>query len=110
MDTLIEILKIIAPAALGGGGVYWFNFRSKVRREKNAIDEADFDTVSKVVKSAISDLRALAQRIGELEQEKMLIMEEISALKDSNKNLKAENARLEKALRAHITRNNPNMK
>ena len=110
MDTLIEILKTAATAALGGGGVWWFNFRAKMRRNENEINEADFNTVSKVVKSAIEDLRALAARIGELEQEKMKIMEEISTLKDSNAKLKQENARLEKALRAHITKNNPTMR
>ena len=116
MEYLTEILKYLAPAALGGGVAHIFNIRASIRRSANQISEADFDTVSKVVKGATADLKALAERIGELEKDRVRILEEMSViheeknkLQDEMIALKKENQRLERALRAHISSNNPNM-
>jgi cell division protein FtsB len=110
MDIIIEFVKTALPALFGGGAVWLFNIRSRIRRSENDIKEADFDTVSKVVKGAAEDLRALSERVGELEKEKIRILEELSVLHAANATLKKENERLERALRSHITKNNPLMK
>jgi peptidoglycan hydrolase CwlO-like protein len=117
MEVVIEIIKIILPGVAGGGIVHFFNFRAKIRRGKTEIQEADFDTVSKVVKSATADLKSLAERIGELETDRVRILEEVGSLKEvRNKlqeeiaTLKAENKKLEETLRKYITRNNPTIK
>ena len=110
MEFLIELAKMALPALFGGGAVWFLNPKSKIRRTRNDINEQDFDTVSKVVKAASEDLRALSERVGELEKEKIRILEELGALHDANTKLRKENERLEKALRNHITKNNPGMK
>lgn len=116
MDTIIEIAKYFAGALAGGGALTLFNLRASIRRNANQISEADFDTVSKVVKSATADLKALAARIGELEKDKIMILEEVSKLQedkailqDQVKALQNENQRLETILKRYISKNNPTM-
>lgn len=102
MEWLIEILKMIA-SALAGGGVMWaFNFRRRIRRQGNELEGADFDLVSNTVKRAMKDLAELSERIGELEKEKVAIMEELSTLRKQNKHL-------EGVLREYIRDKNPHI-
>lgn len=102
MEYITETLKILASAAMGGGAMWMFNFRRRIRRQGNELEGADFDLVSKTVKQAMQDLAQLSERIGELEREKIAIMEELSTLRKQNRHL-------EGILREYIREKNPNM-
>ncbi len=102
MEYISEILKMAASAFIGGGAMWMFNFRQRIRRQGNELEGADFDLVSKTVKQAMTDLAQLSERIGELEREKVAIMEEISTLRKQNKHL-------EGVLREYIREKNPTM-
>lgn len=110
MEWITETLKMIVSAAAGGGLLWVFNFRRRVQRQGNELDGADFDLVSKTVKQAMSDLRNLSDRIGELEKEKTAILDRIGDLERENQNLKKENKHLENVLRAYMTEKNPNLR
>lgn len=98
----------MALSALAGGGLLWiFNFRRQLKRQGNELEGADFDLVSKTVKQAMTDLAGLSERIGQLENEKVLILDRISGLERENKRLKKENEHLESVLRAYIEEKNP---
>jgi predicted nuclease with TOPRIM domain len=116
MEVIIEVLKLALPTLLGAGGAHLFNIRARIKRNKNEISEADFNTVSMVVKNATADLQKLAERIGELEKERLGILQEVSTLHDDKqmlideiKELRKENKRLDEALKRYIRRNNPTM-
>lgn len=100
MEWLIEILKMLASALAGGGVMWFFNFRLRVRRQGNELQGEDFDLVSKTVKQAMKDLAELSERIGELEKEKVAIMEELGKLRKENKHM-------ESVLRDYIREKNP---
>ena len=102
MDWIIELLKMTASAAAGGGAMWLFNFRLRVRRQGNELEGQDFELVSKTVKQAMRDLSELSERIGELEREKATILEDMNALRKQNKHL-------EGILRQYIKDNNPNL-
>ena len=102
MEIFAELLKMAASALAGGGAMWAFNFRRRVRRQGNELEGADFDLVSKTVKQAMADLAQLSERIGELEREKVAIMEELSTLRKQNKHL-------EGVLREYIREKNPTM-
>lgn len=117
MDVLIDFAKILVPAAIGSGATWWFNLRATIRRGGNKIREEDFDTVRNVVKGAMVDLKELSARIGELETDKVKILEQMSALQEEKtalqdriKNLERENRKLEDAVRVYIRSRNPDMK
>ena len=110
METFLEILKMLAAAISGGGLLWLFNLRARIRRSGNEISEADFNTVSKVVKSAMDDLATLADRIGVLEQEKAKILAEIAGIRQENEALKVENKKMDEALRRLMKKNNPTMR
>lgn len=110
MEWLIEILKMVASALAGGGAIWLFNFRRRIRRQGNELEGADFDLVSKTVKQAMSDLKNLSDRIGQLETEKTAILDRIGDLERENQTLKKENQHLEKVLRAYMTEKNPNLR
>ncbi len=97
-------------ALLGGGGMWFFNFRRRVRRQGNELEGADFDLVSKTVNQAMADLAKLSDRIGQLENEKVAILNRIGDLERENKTLKRENQHLEQVLRDYIREKNPGMK
>ena len=109
MEWIIEILKMIASAFAGGGVMWFFNFRKRVQRQGNEMEGDDFDLVSKTVKQAMTDLRDLSDRIGQLEKEKVIILDRISDLEMENKKLKKENEHLEQVLRAYIKEKNPTL-
>lgn len=109
METVQEILKMAASALFGGGALWFFNFRRRVRRQGNELEGADFDLVSKTVNQAMADLANLAERIGQLEREKVAILNRISDLERENQKLKKENQHLETVLRAYIREKNPNI-
>ncbi len=110
MESILEILKMLASAAVGGGLLWMFNFRRRVQHQGNELDGADFDLVSKTVKQAMSDLKNLSDRIGQLETEKTAILDRIGDLERENQTLKKENQHLEKVLRAYMTEKNPNLR
>lgn len=109
MEWMIEALKLLASALAGGGILWMFNFRRRVRHQGNELDGADFDLVSKTVKQAMADLANLSERIGQLEKEKVAILDRIGDLERENAKLKKENKHLEEVLRAYIREKNPNL-
>ncbi len=101
MNYLDAIIAVIS--ALSGSGVSWvLFFRRKVRREGANLDKEEFNAVSETVRQAANDLKELSARIGELEREKIQVLED-------NSNLRKENERLTTALRKYIRHNNPGM-
>lgn len=109
MDWKTEILKLLASAGLGGGAFWVFNFRRRLRRDRNAMNFDDFEVVSKMANKAMEDIAAMSDRIGQLEKEKIAIYKEISQLKRENESLRKENAHLEEVLREYIKEKNPNI-
>lgn len=109
MEYVLEILKLLASAAAGGGALWVFNLRKRVKRDENDMEGADFDLVSKTVKQAMTDLANLSERIGQLEKEKVAILNRIGDLERENEKLKKENQHLEKVLREYIKEKNPNL-
>jgi septal ring factor EnvC (AmiA/AmiB activator) len=109
MELLTEILKMAASAIAGGGVMWFFNFRKRVQRQGNDLDGQDFDLVSKTVKQAMADLADLGERIGQLEKEKVAVLNRITDLERENAALKKQNQHLESVLRAYIKEKNPNL-
>ncbi len=110
MEWAIEILKMSASAVAGGGALWLFNLRRRVRRDANQIEGEDFDLVSKTVKQAMSDLASLSERIGDLEKEKIAILNRIGDLERENEKLQRENKHLETVLRDYIQEKNPGLR
>lgn len=110
MEILTEILKMAVSAAAGGGLLWLFNFKRRVRRQGNEMEGADFDMVSKTVNQAMNDLGKLSERIGQLEKEKVAILDRIGDLERENQKLRKENQHLESVLRTYIRENNPTIR
>lgn len=104
--NFLDFLKM-AVSALAGGSVAWF---FAVRGRWRKYGGADFDLVSRTVTQAMADLQDLSERIGELEREKVLILNRITELERENAKLKKENEHLEKVLRDYIKEKNPNLR
>lgn len=106
---IMEVLKIALPALAGGGFMWFFNLRLRIRRQGNEMYESDFNAVSQVVNKAMDDLRELSNRVAELEIEKSRIMQEMGRLRAENEALKEDNAKMVITLKRYIQQNNPNI-
>lgn len=109
MESILEFVKMALPAAAGGGLIWLFTLRARIRRGRNETYEADFTSVSKVVRQAMDDLNELSQRVGELEVEKAKLMQEFGRLRAENESLIQENRRLSAAVRQYMLQQNPNL-
>ena len=110
MEWLNELLKMALSAGAGGGMLWLFNFRKRVRRQENEMVGEDFNLLSNTVNKAMQDMATLSDRIGQLEMERLEILEQIKVLRHENEALKKENKHLEEVLRDYIRKNNPNLR
>lgn len=86
----IEIIKIIAPALIGGGLWHAVMFRIRKKSEENRVAKEEFDSVAEIVEKATNKLSAMADQIGKIQQEKIILEAELSKVNSVARQYQAE--------------------
>lgn len=73
----------------GGGGAWFFFFRARLKREANALKEAEFNALSAVVERSSTQIAELSERVREMEAIRTQLVFQVEELKRENQTLKA---------------------